>query len=378
LTTEPPSSEPLPKKKRHVVRTILLSTTVLVGGFYVGSTFLAFKNETYHEFFSEQVPLGYSFLQYGEDHHWDTMTVESAIESSKKTLASAQRYVTDTLSGAPSTTQEAKSAVKNTKEAAVKAIQESKDRATSAAARIKTEIKKETSGATAIVKHQSEQFSRGVEELIREAEAALDKAKTTAADALESPPTDTAGPGVYHAPLPVGFELPPGYARPSPPKKPEASPADAPRLPLLSPELSSISASEPIIAHLAGTIDNLTAYVESNPAATAKAASVLETAKSDLTALATRIEKVREDERTGLEAKLDEQTREYTVKLMDLEMEAQDKLDGQEQEFRRYFDEERARLTQAYREKLENELQTQTELINERSFHSPRYLTTSD
>jgi mitofilin len=228
------------------------------------------------------------------------------------------------------------------------------------------------------VKHQSEQFSRGVEELIREAEAALDKAKTTAADALESPPTDTAGPGVYHAPLPVGFELPPGYARPSPPKKPEASPADAPRLPLLSPELSSISASEPIIAHLAGTIDNLTAYVESNPAATAKAASVLETAKSDLTALATRIEKVREDERTGLEAKLDEQTREYTVKLMDLEMEAQDKLDGQEQEFRRYFDEERARLTQAYREKLENELQTQTELINERSFHSPRYLTTSD
>ncbi|KAF7336877.1 MICOS complex subunit MIC60 [Mycena venus] len=361
LTTEPP---PLPKKKRHVVRTIVLSTTGLVGTFYIGSTFLAFKNEAYHEFFAEQVPLGYSMLQYGEDHHWDTMTLESVIESSKKSFASAQRYVTDTLSGATPTTQEAKNAVKTTKDAAVKAIQESKDRATSAAARIKTEIKKETSGATAIVKHQSEQFTRSVEELIREAEAALAKGVEPGHATPEPSPKDAAGPGVYDAPLPVGFELPPGFSRPPPPpKKPEA---EAPRLPLLSPALSSISASEPIIAHLAGTIDDLTAYVESNPAATAQASSVLEAAKSDLTALATRIDKVRADERAELEAKLDEQTREYTVKLMDLEMEAQDKLDGQEQEFRRYFDEERARLTQAYREKLENELQTQTELINER------------
>ncbi|KAJ7238589.1 mitochondrial inner membrane protein Mitofilin [Mycena haematopus] len=363
LTTEPPPSEPLPKKKRHVVRTILLSTTALVGTFYVGSTFLAFNNEAYHEFFSERVPLGYSMLQYAEDRHWDTMTLESSIESSKKTFASAQRYVTNIFSGTGSV-QETKNTVRNTKDAAVKAIQDSKDRATSAAARIKTEIKRETSGATAIRKHQAEQFSRGVRELIREAEAALAKADepSAAPDAPESSPTD---PTVYHAPLPVGFELPPGYSRPSPPKKPEPT-AETPRLPLLSPALSSISASEPIIAHLAGTIDDLTAYVESNPANTAKAAAVLQTAKSDLTALATRIEKVREDERAELETRLDEQTREYTVKLMDLEMEAQDKLDGQEQEFRRYFDEERARLTQAYREKLENELRTQTELINER------------
>ncbi|KAJ6512842.1 mitochondrial inner membrane protein Mitofilin [Mycena sanguinolenta] len=364
LTTEIPPSEPLPKKKRHVVRTIVLSTTALVGTFYIGSTFVAFKNEPYHEFFSEQVPLGYSMLQYAEDHSWDTMTLESSIESSQKAFASAQRYVTDLFSGT-STPQEAKTVVKSTKDAAVKAIQDSKDRATSAAARIKTGIKKETSGANAIAKHQSEQFSRGVQELIREAEAALTKTiePDTTPAAPESSPTD---PTVYHAPLPVGFELPPGYSRPSPPKKPEPTPVETPRLPLLSPELSSISVSEPIIAHLATVIDDLTAHVESNPATAAQATSVLESAKSDLTALVTRIEKVREDERNELEARMDEQTREYTVKLMDLEMEAQDRLDGQEQEFRRYFDEERTKLTQAYRAKLENELQTQTELINER------------
>ncbi|KAJ7707360.1 mitochondrial protein [Mycena rosella] len=377
LATEASPSTPLPKKKRHVVRTIVLSTTALAGTFYLASPFVAFKNEAYYDFFSEHVPLGYSTLEYAEGRHWDTMTLESALESSKKSLASAQRYVTDKISGTP-TAQGAIESVKNTRDAAVKAMQESKDRANSAAARIKTGIKKETSGATAVVKHQSEQFSREVSELIREAEAALAKGLDVAGlattpevaappvKAHDESPTDAAGTSIYTAPLPVGFELPPGYARPAPPKKPESAPVETPKLPLLSPALSSISSSEPIIAHLAGTIDDLTAYIEANPAATAQAASVLETAKSDLTALATRIDKVRQDERADLESKLDGQTREYTVKLLELEMEAQDRLDGQEQEFRRYFDEERARLTQAYREKLENELQTQTELINER------------
>ncbi|KAJ7471538.1 mitochondrial inner membrane protein Mitofilin [Mycena galericulata] len=378
LATEPPAATPLPKKKRHVVRTIVLSTTALVGTFYIGSTFAAFHNETYYDFFTEYVPLGYSMLSYAEGQHWDTMTVASVVESSKKTVESTQRYVTDKINGSPRTANEAVESAKQTKDAAVKVFQDSKDRANAAAARIKTEIKRDTSGATAIVKHQSEQFSREVKALIREAEAALAKGIDAAGLATTSEvaappvpqndasPTDAAGSSVYHAPLPLGHEPPPGFSRPPPPKKPEPSPAETPRLPLLSPALSSLSSSEPIIAHLAGTIDDLTAYIESNPAATAQAASVLETAKSDLTALATHIEKVREDERSELESKLDDQTREYTLKLMELEMEAQDKLDGQEQEFRRYFDEERVRLTQAYREKLENELRTQTELINER------------
>ncbi|KAJ7649890.1 mitochondrial inner membrane protein Mitofilin [Roridomyces roridus] len=365
LATEPPSATP---KKRHVVRNILLSTTVLVGTFYVGSTFAAFQSEAYYDFFTENVPLGYSMLSYAESQHWDTMTLESLLASSKKSVESAQRYVTDTINGTPKTVQEAVDNAKQTKDATVKAIQNSKDRATGAVARIKTTVTKEAAQATAVVKHQGEQFSRGVQELIREAEAALakgiDVAELPTTPEVAAPPAADSST-VYHAPLPIGFELPPGYARPTPPKKPEPV-VEIPRLAPISPDLSSITSSEPIIAHLAGTIDDLTVYVEANPATTAKAASVLEAAKSDLTALAARIDKAREDERTELEAKLDEQTRDYTLKLMELEMAAQDRLDGQEQEFRRYFDEERARLTQAYREKLENELQTQTELINER------------
>jgi MICOS complex subunit MIC60 len=47
-------------------------------------------------------------------------------------------------------------------------------------------------------------------------------------------------------------------------------------------------------------------------------------------------------------------------------METQDKLDNQEQGFRTFLDQERARSIQAYREKLDHELKVQTELINER------------
>ncbi|KAG5722330.1 hypothetical protein E4T56_gene15602 [Termitomyces sp. T112] len=47
-------------------------------------------------------------------------------------------------------------------------------------------------------------------------------------------------------------------------------------------------------------------------------------------------------------------------------MEAQDKLDNQEDDFRKFFDQERQKLIQSYHKKLHNQLQTQTELINER------------
>uniref|UniRef100_D8PWN0 MICOS complex subunit MIC60 n=2 Tax=Schizophyllum commune (strain H4-8 / FGSC 9210) TaxID=578458 RepID=D8PWN0_SCHCM len=52
--------------------------------------------------------------------------------------------------------------------------------------------------------------------------------------------------------------------------------------------------------------------------------------------------------------------------MLELEMQSQDKLDMQEDEFRKFYDEEKLRLAQMCREKLENELKVQTELINER------------
>ena len=47
-------------------------------------------------------------------------------------------------------------------------------------------------------------------------------------------------------------------------------------------------------------------------------------------------------------------------------MEAQDRLDSQEEGFKKLFEEEKTKFIQAYRAKLNQELQTQSEIINER------------
>jgi mitofilin len=214
-------------------------------------------------------------------------------------------------------------------------------------------------------------------DLVARAEAAIagkpyppvqeDAAETAS---TEEVPVSESKNKIYYAPLPLGFEPPPGYSLPPPPPKsePEAKPEQPESkpvvLPLVSPALAS--ASEPIITHLAGTIDNLAIYLKSDPKAAEQASDFLELAKSDLTALVERIEAVKEQERSSLEAKMDEQSREYTLKLLELEMEGQDKLEGQEHEFRIFYEQERARFIQAYRERLDQELRVQTELINER------------
>ncbi|KZT67461.1 hypothetical protein DAEQUDRAFT_713485 [Daedalea quercina L-15889] len=403
--TEPPVAPP--KKKKSIVRRLLFYTAAGTATFYVGSAFVAFKYPPYHDVFVQQVPLGAAVVQYGEDHDWDTLTVDKVIAYGKSWYDYLQGLGSGQERG--DVLQRAKDAMGRTKETVVHSVeasseavqqavqsrvQETKDRMRQAAESVKTSVRKTEGGmaeksarATNAVKHETVQFSEGVEDLVRKAEAALagsaadklpgvttsqsevDQTRDNETDGTSS--KDVQSGNVYQAPLPIGFEPPPGYSRPKPPKKSAPPPESTarlalPPLPLVAPAVSEFSASEPVIAQLASVIDNLASFLGANPTAAEKARDILDTAKTDLTSLASRIDQVKEEERTKLEARLDEQTREYTLKLLELEMEAQDKLDSQEQDFRKFFDEERMKFVQAYREKLNRELQTQSEIINER------------
>lgn len=380
----------------------MLYTTAGVTTFYVGSAFVSFQVPQYREFFVEQVPLGASFLQYAEDHEWDNVTVNDVVESGKNVVVLSKELF-DSLLGLFDK-DNAKETYEKTKERAAHAIEQGKDRVKSATQSIRTSVERSESKvydkgakAAAIAKHQSVQFSESVEELVRKAEAALagkpidslPEATTTPAQPAIAPPdavpprhndeeSSTRPPNIYDAPLPVGFEPPPGYSRPKPPKKPEpkaepvkAEPAPPPPpppepLPLVAPAVSEFSASEPIIAQLATVIDDLASYLNTNPTAAEKARDILDTAKIDLTQLAGRIDDIKVAEAKKLEASLDEQARECMQSLLELEMQAQDKLDSQEESFRKFFEQERASLIHEYRQKLEHELQTQSEIINER------------
>ncbi|TFK40195.1 mitochondrial inner membrane protein Mitofilin [Crucibulum laeve] len=391
-------ANPVPKKKKGVVRRIFWATTTLTGTFYFGSTFAAFNNQTYYDFFSDHVPLGQSMLEYAETHGWDKITIKDVVDTGTNVVVTTQRFITDTINrtpGAHDAVESAKRTVETkteeAKAATLKIIRGTKARVEPVVTQVKTEVQETAQKVETIGKEQAQQVSDELASLVLKAEAALagkpfpsDSTATALPDVV--PAVDATPPSiakdaekhVYSVPLPLGFEPPPGFSRPAPPKKAEPEPvaeAESPlvieapvivTLPLVAPSVSSLGESEPIISHLAGTIDNLASYLASNPEAASKATDVLEIAKNDLTALGERIEKSKLDERLALEAKLDEQTREYTLKLMELEMEAQDKLDDQQEGFRKFFDDERVKLAQSYREKLEQELKTQTELINER------------
>jgi len=385
----------LPRKKKGVIRRIFWATTGLTGTFFIGSTFAAFYNQSYYDFFSDHVPLGQSMLEFAESHSWDTLTTRQVVDSAKNAVISIQRFVTEAINRTPTPHDAAENVKRNAerktqdaKAAVASLLTKSKSRVESAGTRATAEVQKEAEGShkhAVVVK--APQVSEDLAELVQKAEHALAghlfvqepvraERVPTPTEALshaveKEPSLSKEVKHVYEAPLPVGFEPPPGFSRPSPRKRvaPEAAKPDPGVpviLPLVAPAVSSRSASEPIISHLADTIDDLASYLASDPSTASKVTDVLETAKGDLTALANRIERAREEERTVLEAKLDEQTREYSLKLMELEMTAQDKLDNQEEDFRKLFDEEKARFVQAYRAKLDYELQTQIELINER------------
>lgn len=342
--------------------------------------------------FTKHVPLANVLVEYGEQHHWDDITVQQVVVATVDTAKSVYEFVRrqfghaiedadvkaqDTPADKPDVVGESKKS----------SLRESKSRVKSTAATLKTAVDKSadqlspeaTAKAIALAKHKAAQLADEVDDLIKEAQAALAKPieplplpepselpSTSPAPAnvevfvLSEKPEDA---NVYAVPLPIGFEPPPGFSRPKP--APETKPKPE-AFPLIAPAVSDTAVSEPVISHLAGTIDNLASYLRANPTSAEKAKGILDTARSDLTELATRFDKIKEDEKHELEAKLDEQAREYSTKLLELELESQDKLTLQREDYEKYVAEEKMKLIQAYRETLDTELRAQTELMNER------------
>lgn len=172
-------------------------------------------------------------------------------------------------------------------------------------------------------------------------------------------------------PLPIGFEPPPGYALARPPPTPKgdikpATPPPAP-LPLVAPAVKEAASSEPILGQLAATIDSLAKFVEtSSDVVSSSATGVLTAAQADIKKLASHINAVKKAEAEKLKSQLDKQAGEYSSLLMKQEKELVERLDTQEEDWKKAFDGERNQLVDAYKVKLELELKTQQELINER------------
>ncbi|KAG9311469.1 mitochondrial inner membrane protein Mitofilin [Chiua virens] len=337
-TTVSSSGSSAPKKASNIVQKLVFYLVTATG------TFVSYQNQ-----------------QYRDRPH---RVVVATVDTAKAVYDFVQRQLGQVTQKTDTPVQDASVDKEAPHESKKSSLHETKAWIKSTAAALKTT-------AAALAKHKAQQLASEVDELIRKAEVAL---AVLVESASESTPTPAPAnvevfilteksddPNVYAALLPIGFEPPPGFSKLNPTPKP----AQADVLLVVALAVSDVAVSEPVISHLAGTIDDLASYLKANPAAAEKAKGILDTARTDLTELATRFDKIKEDEKHELEAKLVEQAREYSTKLLELELESQDKLALQREDYEKYVGEEKMKLVQAYRERLETELKAQTELTND-------------
>lgn len=414
-----PGGPPLPplRKKRHLFRkTVAYSTLLTVAAYGVG-TVAAVNNERAHDFVVESVPLGEAIIDYLEAQGYvgglprgsttplaAPFTVPKGdVPSVKPAQVPAPVSITTPLkegtqpkpkaepkpkSEAQIKKEEAKAAAQAKIEAAkAKAKEAAKttgDRLKKVSATVQTTVEKHPAGTVHrpipanIERHQIPErpahLSGGVKELVNEVEVALKGPvvmgieQSKSGNAAQSP-TPTEEPKPPHGkqwyegpPLPLGWEPPPGYVVQPPKKVPRANSG----LLLVAPSVSSFAPLEPVLADLASTIDNLAKYLEDHPKALKGVDKVLQHAQSDLMQLGEQIKKSKEEAKLELETKLDQQAREYSMQLLDVDIKHQDQLDTQDEDWRKYFDQERLALLQRYQEKLDQELAVQEDIINQR------------
>ena len=353
----------------------MAATVVGSAGFYVGSTALALNSEPYRDFFLD-VPGGKEILAECEKLGWDNLALskkgqtvveqarkEGAVAAAHSAQARLQAQLAQSKAAAQARAAEAKSKVKDVADSVVTKV----EKVTPAAAA--SAVKKTAAAVASAVKPDGKSDkpvpkgdADGVAELIKLVEDALkgvtDAGHSAAAGVVHSAEKTvekSTGP-VYTKPLPLGFEPPPGY---SVPKK--TAPPSTPAAPAPEPSLSDLKSSDPQVAKLVASIEALARVAKDDPSA----AAALSSAHASLKALSVKLD--------GVPAKIENEIaardKEHTRAVLELEMAAQNRFDEQEDMWRSAFELERRKILEAYREKLQSELDAHSALIEERYVH---------
>ncbi|SNX81967.1 related to FCJ1 - mitochondrial inner membrane protein involved in formation of crista junctions [Melanopsichium pennsylvanicum] len=383
--------------------------------FYGVSTVAALNNDRYQDFFVESVPGGERIIDYLDTHDvgQEIKNInlggygEKAVDVTKHAYGSVSDAVGRVLGGDAGASESAG----DERDARLR-VAEIRDKAKAEAdglvAKARAGARKAEDEGESALKTVQDKTS----ELLNRAKAAADKAEAKvrgeatevkrdgrnfvqrAVDSVQvmtdigantkAAPSKSSAPGkgpkeqvkeTYTGELPVNHEPPAGYAAPrrdrglKAPEHPNARlrpDPQAPKLPLLAPSIKSLSGSEPMIAQLAGTIDELTTFLKETPSSGAKAKGVLESAQIDLEHLSQRLETIKREEAKRVENSLAAQAKRYEAQISKQSEEAANKLSSRESDWQKSFEEERSKQMQQFKEKLEKELATQSQIINER------------
>lgn len=384
----PPGKTPVPQpRRRGFLGRAVFGTVFGTALFYGASVPVAQRNAEYKRLFEERVYLGKEVLDFFEKHH--------DLDDIRKELDTL--HLDDTVARAASQVRTGFTRLSD-KIMQNEHVQNTRDEVEKHAADLQAKIQRQIDELKAkagdeghILEKQVQDLransSQWLEQAAELAEKSVQQVRSRATDLVqdvkERLPEDVrnviplaekkAGEPLYED-LPVGFEAPEGYAAPRRDRKLEAtkdakarlrSDPQAPKLPQLAPSLSKLVGSEPIVSQLAGTIDELAAFVRDTPAGQV-ASGVLESAQADLQQLVKRLDQIKETDAKKLEKQLAKQAKEYEAEITKAAKQATGDLDKRDKDWQKKLDKIQAEQTALFKGRLAKELETQSAIINER------------
>lgn len=374
-----PALPPPPKSGRSGFSRFLIWTTTGVAVFYGGSTYAALTNQKYADFFTEKVPLGDKVYDLVEDSSFGRSLKSSNIDNvSGRAVEAASagygrisdaisRVVTDTKDTVDNLQNKGREFIDN--DDAKEVRKSAKDMVRKVEKKVdEAELKAKGEQLAEDTKSKSNELVGRAKDAAKQLESKLEGKAKDASNQIQS----------FGQTLPLQHEAPAGYqgssyrdrgvkANSGEPEARLREPPNVPKLPRLAPSISSLSGSEPMIAQLANTIDDLAAFIREAPVqAGIKAGGVLDEAKAELSKLYDRLEQVKKNEAAKLQQELESQKRKYDDALKKAAKDAEDKVDKVDAAYKKEQEQLRKNEANEYAAKLKAELETQSNIINER------------
>lgn len=392
--------------RRSALPRLVVWTTLGAALFYGGSAAYSNVSEDYRDFFAERVPLGKWVLEHTDpselSDEFRRLELDEKVSNAANAVRSGFGHVSDTLRDNPQ--------VQQTREEVEKRAAELQERLGEQLAVLKTKAgdearvveerlaqlreesaqwlgqAKERSGdaaadvgdrAAATLEQVRDQTAAALgaadEEAKGSAGAAARGARSLAKDA-KGAVKGAAGADSAGGDLPVNHESPAGYpaarerklqAEENPRAVLRADPG-APKLPQLAPALSKLKGSEPMVAQLAGTIDELAAFVRETPSGGAAARGVLESAQADLEQLCARLDQIKQTDAKKLELQLAKQARDFEAEMARNADKAAGELSQRDKDWGEQIEELQRRQVAEFKGRLDRELEAQSAIINQR------------